>query len=77
MSHALPLLDMGTQNDTSSQQHIKPRRCSIQENKSGTLSKKSIKASQSCNPLYMVMDPLQPHAKKIIDDAKRKTISYI
>ena len=77
MSHALPLMDVLTDNNSSYQQLIKSRRSSIQDEKAGFVDGKALKATQSCNPLYMVMDHLQPHSPKTIDAQKRKTISYI
>ena len=67
-----------TDNNSSNQQRIQLRRSSIQDGKAGSEKDgMALKTTQSCNPLYMVMDHLQPHSPKTIDALKRKTISYI
>ena len=87
MSNALPLLDVvGTDSSNRNLQN-KLRRCnSIQGKfKKDGCDKNALKAAQSCNPLYMVVDkppssPCSPsvlNSSQKIEDHKRKTICYM
>ena len=87
MSNALPLLDVvGTDSSNRNLQN-KLRRCNSIQGKfqKDGCDKNALKAAQSCNPLYMVVDkppssPCSPsvlNSSQKIEDHKRKTICYM
>ena len=80
MCHETPLLKaLSTSVSTSSQNNrpINLRRSTSQVNLEKDVDAKAIKATQSCNPLYMVMDQLEKSESKHLDDLKRNTICYV
>ena len=87
MSNALPLLDVvGTDSSNPNLQN-KMRRCNSIQGKfqQHGCDKNALKAAQSCNPLYMVLDkpPSSPSSPSLLNaskecaDHKRKTICYM
>ena len=87
MSNGLPLLDVVSNDSSNRNLQNKLRRCnSIQGKfKKDGCDKNALKAAQSCNPLYMVVDeppssPFSPsvlNSSKNVEDHKRKTICYM
>ena len=81
MSNALPLLDVSSNRNLQT----KLRRCNSIQGKFPSCDKNALKAAQSCNPLYMVVDkppssPSSPsllNSSKNFEDHKRKTICYM
>ena len=80
MGHETPLFDVLSTCSTIKAQKQRPIRYSgsaSQENLDKATDKTVIKATQSCNPLYMVMDQLEHAPKESLDDHKRNTICYL
>ena len=80
MSHETPLLDVLSSfasPDSQLQRRTNLRRSTSQEILDKHMDTNVIKATQSCNPLYMVMDQLEPSTSSNLDDHKRNTICYV
>lgn len=80
MCHETPLLNaLSNTVSTPSPAHrpINLRRSSSQVNMEKNMDVKAVKATQSCNPLYMVMDQLEKSESRHLDDLKRNTICYV
>ena len=78
--HETPLFDALSTSSTITTQKQQPFRYSgstSQENLDKATDKTVLKATQSCNPLYMVMDQLEHAPKENLDDHKRNTICYL
>lgn len=80
MCHQTPLLATLSTSATFTPQRERLTRYSgsvSQENLDKATDKTGLKATQSCNPLYMVMDQLEHAPKESLDDHKRNTICYL
>lgn len=87
MSNALPLLDVAGTDSSNRIFQNKMRRCNSIQGKfqQHGCDENALKAAQSCNPLYMVVDepPSSPSSPSLLNaskecaDHKRKTICYM
>ena len=80
MCHETPLLAALSTSTTFTPKKERPKRYSgsaSQEKLDKATDKTVLKATQSCNPLYMVMDQLEHAPKESLDDHKRNTICYL
>ena len=80
MCHETPLLD-GLSASASPlsqiQRSISFKKSSSQDNLDKAKGRPILKTTQSCNPLYMVMDQLERDSKESLNDHKRNTICYL